>query len=78
MGRNTKRFAKPVAEFILFDVLYEDGSRSSNRRVPSAVLGGLEGDEPARAIIEDQDKKIGEMSGKPRAPIKSLTRTPVR
>jgi hypothetical protein len=32
------------AEFVLFDVLYEDGSQRSNRRVPSAVLGGAEGD----------------------------------
>jgi hypothetical protein len=27
------------AEFVLFDVLYEDGSQRSNRRVPSVVLG---------------------------------------
>jgi hypothetical protein len=78
MGRNTKRFAKPISEFTLFDVLYEDDTRSSNRRVPTSILGGLDGDEPARQLIEEQDKKIGEMSGKPRAPIKSLSRTPVR
>ena len=32
------------AEFVLFDVVYEDGSQRSNRRVPSAVLGGAERD----------------------------------
>jgi len=63
---------------VLFDVLYEDGSRSSNRRVPSDLLGGLDGDAPARDIIEEQDRKIGEMSGRPRAPIKSITRSPAR
>ncbi len=62
--------------FVLFDVLYEDGTRTSNRKVPSNELGGLDGDEPARAIIEAQDRKIGEMSGRPRSPIKSLSRSP--
>jgi hypothetical protein len=66
------------ADFVLFDVLYEDGSRSSNRRVPSDLLGGLDGDAPARDLIEEQDRKIGEMSGRPRAPIKSITRSPAR
>jgi len=66
------------ADFVLFDVLYEDGTRSSNRRVPSDLLGGLDGDEPARDIIEEQDRKIGEMSGRPRAPIKSIARSPMR
>lgn len=64
-----------VAEFVLFDVIYDDGSRSSNRRIPSAVLGGLDGDDPARAIIEAQDNQIAEMSGRPRAKIKSIVRS---
>ena len=34
------------AEFALFDVFYEDGSQRSNRRVPSEILGGLDGDLP--------------------------------
>lgn len=68
---------KPTArvEFVLFDVLYEDGSRSSNRKVSSHELSGLEGDAPARAIIEAQDDKIAEQSGRPRGPIKSVTRS---
>jgi hypothetical protein len=67
---------KPVgnAEFISFDVLYEDGARSSNRRVPSEILGGLDGDEPAKELIEEQDRKIAELSGKPRGPIKTISR----
>ena len=62
--------------FVLFDVLYQDGARTSNRKVPSSLVGGLDGDEPAKAVIEEQDRKIAEMSGNPRGPIKSLTRSP--
>ena len=53
------------AEFTLFDVVYEDGSQRSNRRVPSGVLGGLDGDAPARAVIEEQDRLIADKSGTP-------------
>ena len=44
--RKTKMARKPATrvEFTLFDVVYEDGSLRSNRRVPSDVLGGLDGD----------------------------------
>jgi hypothetical protein len=62
---------------VLFDVIYEDGSRASNRRVPTSELGGLDGDEPARRIIEEQDEAIAEKSGRPRLPIKTLTRSKV-
>ena len=61
-------------EFILFDVLYEDGTRTSNRKVPGLELGGVDGDLPAKTYIEAQDRQIAEISGKPRTPIKSLTR----
>jgi hypothetical protein len=62
--------------FVLFDVVYQDGSRTSNRKVPGAELGGLDGDEPARSFIEAQDRAIAERSGNPRGPIKSITRSP--
>jgi hypothetical protein len=62
------------AEFILFDVTYEDGSQRSNRRVPAEVLGGLDGDEPARIVIEGQDREIAEKSGQPPLRIKTLKR----
>ncbi|HXA71965.1 MAG TPA: hypothetical protein VNW24_16030 [Stellaceae bacterium] len=63
-----------VGEFALFNVFYEDGTQSSNRKVPLSALGGLDGDAPARNIIEDQDRKIGEASGRPRPKIKSIAR----
>lgn len=61
--------------FVAFDVLYEDGSRSSNRRVPSTALGGFDGDLPAKAIIEAQDREIANASGRSRGPIKSIVRS---
>jgi len=63
-------------EFVLFDVLYEDGSQRSNRRVPSEILAGLDGDAPARAVIEEQDRLIAEKSGKPALAVKSIRRSP--
>ena len=60
----------PKGEFAFFDVFYEDGSQRSNRRVPSELLGGLDGDEPARAFIMEQDREIAEKSGRPPLEIK--------
>ena len=73
-----RKNSKPVESgYALFDVLYEDGSRSSNRRVPRSILGGLDGDEPARKAIEEQDNAIAEKAGRLRIPIKKITRSPV-
>ena len=60
---------------ILFDVFYEDGSRASNRKVPGASVGGLDGDEPAMTFIMDQDRKIADLSGKAPRSIKKLVRS---
>ena len=68
-----KQQARPSG-YVLFDVVYEDGTQTSNRKVPATKLGGLDGDAPARTIIEDQDQKIAAMSGARRARIKSLAR----
>ena len=72
MGRRSA--GRRVEEFVLFDVLYEDGSRTSNRKVPGSELGGFEGDVPAKTYIEALDRQIAEIFGKPRTAIKSLTR----
>ena len=60
---------------MLFDVLYEDGTQSSNRKVPCSELDELDGDLLAKPYIEAQDRKIAEMSGRPRTSIKSVTRS---
>jgi len=62
-------------EWAFFDVVYEDGSQRSNRRVPADLLGGLEKDEPARGYIIEQDREIAEKSGRAPLAIKSLART---
>jgi len=68
---------KPASriEFTLFDVVYEDGSQRSNRKVRSEILGGIDGDEPARAVIEEQDRLIAEKSGVPALAVKTLYRS---
>lgn len=70
-----RKKSKPLdAAYVLFDVFYEDGSRSSNRRVPSDLLGGIDGDEPAFDAIQEQDRVIAEKSGKPPLSIRSVVR----
>ena len=68
---------KPTArnEFVSFDVVYEDGSQRSNRKVPAELLGGLDGDEPAKAEIQSQDRAIAERSGMPPLVIKTIMRS---
>jgi hypothetical protein len=63
-----------AVEFVLVNVTYQDGTQSSNRRVPRSELSGFDDDKEIRAIIEAQDRKVAEMSGQPRGPIKAITR----
>ena len=70
----TKPGTRPKNEFVFFDVVYEDGSQRSNRRVPADLLGGLDKDEPARGFIMEQDREISEKSGRPPLAIKSISR----
>lgn len=67
---------KPTSksEFVLFNVLYEDGSQRSNRRVPREIVTGIEGDAPARAFLEAQDREISERSGSVLPTIKTVKR----
>ena len=67
--------ARRVEEFVFFDVLYEDGTQTSNRKVPGAELDDIDGDLLAKPYLEAQDRKIAEMSGRPRPAIKTVTRT---
>ncbi|MBP2297491.1 hypothetical protein [Azospirillum picis] len=59
--------------YALFDVIYQDGARTSNRKVPTADIDQFDRDNSIRSFIEEQDRKIAEMSGNPRGPIKSIT-----
>ena len=75
MGRRTEL---PEKGFVLFDVIYEDGTRSSNRRIAAAELDTVDAAASARAIIEAQDQKIAAVSGRPRGSIKSIARSDLR
>lgn len=75
MAKRIKSYPK-VQGFVLFDVVYVDGSRASNRRVPAEILGGLDGDEPARQLITQQEDEIAAKAGRPSRAIESLTRAP--
>jgi len=73
MGKKRQRVE---TGFILFDIVYQDGSRSSHRKIPASEIGGLDGDTNARSLIEAQDRRISEMSGVERGPIKTIVRSP--
>ena len=63
--------------FTTFNVSYEDGMVTSNRRVLNDLLDQSFGDsfqDLARTAIENQDNEIAERSGKRRAKIKSIVR----
>lgn len=70
--------SRAATSFVMFDVVYEDGTRSSNRRVLASVLDGLNGDAPARTAIETQDQQISEASGRPRSNVRTIARSPVK
>lgn len=76
MARNKK--PKASTEFVLLDVLYEDGTRSSNRRVPVSTMDAQNWEDAARAVIEAQDREIAELSGRPRGRVKSVSRSSTR
>ena len=64
----------PRSEFVLFNVYYADGTQRSNRKVPADLLGGIDGDEPARTVIAEQDREISAKSGMPPLTIQRIVR----
>lgn len=72
-----RRKSKPKPTFMVFNVTYEDGSLSSNRRVSSEHLDQRFGEDIqdlAMAALASQDAEISERSGVRRAKIKSIAR----
>jgi hypothetical protein len=63
------------SEFVMFDVVYEDGTQRSNRKVPRALTGGIDGDKSAHGFLIEQDRDIADKSGRAPAKIKSITRS---
>ncbi len=72
MGKKKPRIDE---SFVMFDVVYQNGARSSRRKVPAFELSDDDGDSRARTIIMDQDRKIAEMSGNERGPIATINRS---
>ena len=73
MARN--KSGRKGAAFMAFNVVYEVGTLSSNRRVSSELLDQSFGEDLkdlARTAIEDQDNEIAQRSGERRAKIKSI------
>ena len=65
------------AAFTAFNVNYEDGMVTSNRRVSNDLLDQTFGEsiqDLARSAIKDQDNEIAQRSGQRRAKIKSIVR----
>ncbi|HEX3063891.1 MAG TPA: hypothetical protein VHQ39_00355 [Dongiaceae bacterium] len=76
MGRKKTPIVTGVAAF---NVVYQDGTLSSHRKIPLAELEGADDEEDAaKAIIEAQDRKIAALSGKTRGPIKTISRAEER
>ena len=73
MGKKRERVE---TGFVMFDIIYQDGTRSSHRKIPASQIGGLDGDTNAKTLIEEQDRKISDMSGVRRGPIKTIVRSP--
>ena len=75
MAGRKKKSTKPVAQ--VFNVVYEDGSLSSNRRIPGELLVDPFGAEDvmdlAQRAIEKQDAEIAQRSGVAKPPIKAIT-----
>lgn len=69
-----KKKEKAIEGFVMYDVLYADGTKSSRRKVAAALIAD-KGEDYARTAIMDQDRKIMEMSGHDRGPIASITRS---
>ena len=65
------------AAFIMFNVMYEDGMVTSNRRISNDLLDQSFGDslqDLARIAIENQDNEIAQRSGQRRSKIKTIAR----
>jgi hypothetical protein len=73
MARKKPRIDDSV---ILFDVIYEDGTRSSRRKVAASDLADFAGDDHAKTLIMAQDREIAKMSGNQRGTVKTITRSP--
>jgi hypothetical protein len=69
-----KKKEKAIEGFVMFDVIYESGARSSRRKISANDIAEL-GDAYAKTAIMDQDREIAARSGNSRGPIRSINRS---
>jgi hypothetical protein len=70
-----KKQKKLEDSFVFFDVTYEDGTRSSRRKINAAGLDKSEIEAFAMTEIMSQDRKIAEMGGKNRGQVKEMVKS---
>ena len=71
-----KKKERIVDNFVFFDVTYEDGTKSSRRKINAAGLDKDEIDAFAMTEIMNQDRKIAEIGGRNRGQVKDMARSP--
>ncbi len=70
-----KKKQKIEDNFVFFDVTYEDGSRSSHRKINAPGLAKDEVEAFALTEIMTQDRKIADLGGRNRGAVKSIERS---
>jgi hypothetical protein len=71
-----KKQKKLEDQFVFFDVTYDDGTKSSRRKINAVGLPNDEVDAFALTEIMTQDRKIAEMGGRNRGAVKLIQRSP--
>ncbi|MGH6893923.1 MAG: hypothetical protein ACREEP_16890 [Dongiaceae bacterium] len=69
------RKKQPVLNYVMFDVIYQDGTLSSHRKVPAKEPHEFDFEARVKATIEAQDRDIAAKSGRPRGPIKTIAKS---
>lgn len=70
-----KKQKKIEDSFVFFDVIYEDGTKSSRRKINAAGVDPSDVESFAMTEIMNQDRRISEMSGKSRGQVKTLVKS---
>jgi hypothetical protein len=70
-----KKQKKIEDSFVFFDVTYEDGTKSSRRKINAAGLEKSEIEAFALTEIMTQDRKIADMGGKNRGQVKDMVKS---
>jgi hypothetical protein len=71
-----KKQKKIEDSFVFFDVTYDDGTKSSRRKINATGVDASDLESFAMTEIMNQDRRIAEMSGKSRGQVKALVKSP--